>query len=115
VRRRAARVREACERGGRDPATLPFSVMTGCVVAADEEELRGRLERVARQVGFGGGGAELRRRVGGSWVVGTVAQAVERLGELAEAGVARAFLQQWEFDDDAMVRLLGAEVAPAVA
>jgi F420-dependent oxidoreductase-like protein len=115
VRRRRGRVREACERGGRDPASLPFSIMTGCVVAGDERELRERLERVARQVGSDADGAEFGRRVARSWVVGTTAQVVERLGELAEAGVERAFLQHWEFDDDAAVRLLGAEVAPALA
>jgi F420-dependent oxidoreductase-like protein len=115
VRRRRARVREACERAGRDPDSLPFSIMTGCVVATDEAELRERLARVARQVGSDADGEEFVRRVGGSWVVGTTAQVVERLGELGDAGVERAFLQHWEFDDDAAVRLLGSEVVPAVA
>jgi F420-dependent oxidoreductase-like protein len=39
-RRRRARVREACERVGREPDSLPFSLMTGCVVGADEAEVR---------------------------------------------------------------------------
>jgi F420-dependent oxidoreductase-like protein len=115
VRSRRGRVREACERAGRDPASLPFSIMTGCVVGADERELRERLARVARQVGSDEDADAFARRVGGSWVVGTPGQVVDRLGELAEAGVERAFLQHWEFDDDAAVRLLGAEVVPAVA
>jgi F420-dependent oxidoreductase-like protein len=115
VRRRRTRVREACERAGRDPDSLPFSIMTGCVVAADDGELRERLARVARQVGSQADADEFARRVGGSWVVGTTQQVVARLGALRDAGVERAFLQHWEFDDDAAVRLLGAEVAPAVA
>ncbi len=105
VRGRRARVREACERAGRDPDSLPFSIMTGSVVGSDEDDLRRRLERVGRRVG----------RIGDSWLVGTPAQLVERLGELAEAGVDRVFLQHWEFDDDEPVRMLGADVAPAVA
>jgi F420-dependent oxidoreductase-like protein len=115
VRRRHNRVREACERAGRDPDSLPFSIMTGCVVAAGDGELRERLARVARQVGSEADADEFARRVGGSWIVGTTEQVVARLGALREAGVERAFLQHWEFDDDAAVRLLGAEVAPAVA
>ena len=115
VRRRRARVREACERGGRDPGSLTFSIMTGCVVGSDELELRERLGRVARRVRSDADGEEFARRVRGTWLVGTVPQVVERLERLAEAGVERAFLQHWEFDDDAMVRLLGAQVAPAVA
>jgi alkanesulfonate monooxygenase SsuD/methylene tetrahydromethanopterin reductase-like flavin-dependent oxidoreductase (luciferase family) len=54
-------------------------------------------------------------RLSRSWVIGTTAQVVERLGQLAEAGVERAMLQHWEFDDDAPVRMLGADVVPAVA
>ena len=115
VRARRARVREACERAGRDPDSLPFSVMTGSIVGADEAEVRERAARVARQVGSDADADEFVRRVSGSWVVGTPAQVVERLGELAEAGVERIMLQHWEFDDDAPVRLLGAEVVPAVA
>jgi F420-dependent oxidoreductase-like protein len=115
VRRRRTRVREACERAGRDPDSLPVSVMTGSVVGADEREVRERAGRVARQVGSDAGADEFLRRVAGSWVVGTPAQVVERLGELAAAGVERVMLQHWEFDDDAPVRLLGAEVVPAVS
>jgi alkanesulfonate monooxygenase SsuD/methylene tetrahydromethanopterin reductase-like flavin-dependent oxidoreductase (luciferase family) len=66
-------------------------------------------------VGSHADGHGIGRRVAGAWVVGTTAQVVERLGELAEAGVARVFLQHWEFDDVEPVRLLGADVAPAVA
>jgi alkanesulfonate monooxygenase len=101
VRRRRARVREACERAGRDPDTLPFSLMTGSVVGADEADVRRRTARMPY--------------VGGSWLVGTPDRIVARLGELSEAGVERVFLQHWEFDDDESIRLLGAEVAPAVA
>jgi hypothetical protein len=44
-----------------------------------------------------------------------VDRVVERLRELEEVGVARVMLQHLLHDDVEMVRLLGAEVAPAVA
>jgi hypothetical protein len=40
---------------------------------------------------------------------------VARLQELESAGVERIFLQHLAHDDVEMVRLLGAEVAPAVS
>jgi F420-dependent oxidoreductase-like protein len=40
LRERRRTLDEACERAGRDPATLRFSVMTTCVVGADRAELR---------------------------------------------------------------------------
>jgi len=48
-------------------------------------------------------------------VLGTVGEVVERLRGLEEAGVDRIFLQHLAHDDLEMVRLLGAEVRPAVA
>ena len=49
------------------------------------------------------------------WVVGTVDEVAARLQKLETAGVERIFLQHLAHDDVEMVRLLGAEVAPAVA
>ena len=48
------RLDEACEKEGRDPATLPLSMMTGWLVGADRAEL---VDRAARLVGV-----ERRRR-----------------------------------------------------
>jgi F420-dependent oxidoreductase-like protein len=115
VRRRRERVRAACERAGRDPASLPFSVMTGSIVGTDEADVRRRAERVARRIAWEGTVDGMLSRLSRSWVIGTPEQVVERLGQLAEAGVERAMLQHWEFDDDAPVRMLGAAVVPAVA
>ena len=43
-RARRQRVVEACERAGRDPASLPFSLMTTCIVARDRDQLSRRRE-----------------------------------------------------------------------
>jgi hypothetical protein len=48
-------------------------------------------------------------------VLGTVEEVVARLRKLEAAGVERIFLQHLAHDDVEMVRLLGAEVAPAVS
>ena len=113
-RRRRARVREACERAGRDPDSLPFSLMTGCVFGADEAEVRERARRVAAKAGWDGGAEEFVAQVRERWLVGTAAQLVERLGELAAVGVERVFLQHWEHEDPDPVHLVGAEIVPAV-
>ena len=49
VASRKGTVTAACEAAGRDP--LPFSVMTGFVVGADEAELRDRAARLAERIG----------------------------------------------------------------
>ena len=55
-----AKVREeldrACEAEGRDPATLPLSMMTGWLIGADEAELHDRAARLAEWKGAGGNG-----------------------------------------------------------
>jgi alkanesulfonate monooxygenase SsuD/methylene tetrahydromethanopterin reductase-like flavin-dependent oxidoreductase (luciferase family) len=49
------------------------------------------------------------------WLVGTPAEAVARLEELADAGVERIYLQHLAHEDAELVELLGAEVAPLVS
>ncbi len=44
--RRRRRVAEACEEHGRDPATLRFSLMAGCVIGADASAVRARAKRL---------------------------------------------------------------------
>src|SRR4051795_10897626 len=67
---------EAAREAGRDP--LRFSLMTGCVVGRDEQELQDRLERF--------------KAISGSDappISGTVDQVVDRLREYEQAGVER--------------------------
>lgn len=105
-RRRRRRIDEACERLGRDPATLPLSLMTTCVVGGDRTELRDRVERVAQRTG--------REPTPDGRVVGTLDEVVERLAEYEEAGVSRVMLQHLDHEDLSMVELLG-EVARLAA
>jgi F420-dependent oxidoreductase-like protein len=113
--RRRGRVREACERAGRDPDSLRFSVMTGCIVASEPAALRERARRVMDVSGASGDPdrflAERRERS----LAGTVAEVVDRLHQYAAAGVERMYLQHLAFRDVEMVDLVGAELVPAVA
>jgi F420-dependent oxidoreductase-like protein len=112
ARRRAA-VAEAWEREERDPAKLVFSLMTGCVVGTDRDEV---LRRAGRLLAPTGDREEvesaLRQRPG--WVVGTPSEAVARLRELQDAGVERVMLQHLLHADIDMVALIGAEIASGV-
>jgi F420-dependent oxidoreductase-like protein len=112
LRERKAALDRACADLGRDPATLGFSVMTACFVGATDAEVRGR---VARFLAIRGDStepgtlvAERRNR----WLVGTVEEVGERIGELAELGVTRVFLQHLNHDDDEMVALVGNRLVP---
>lgn len=110
-----ARLEEAWEREGRDPATLRLSLMTGCVVGTDRAEVRERARR-RLEVSDGGGDPEAALRENAdTWVAGTPEEVVERLRAYEDAGVDRVLLQHLDHRDLELVELLGREVAPAVA
>jgi alkanesulfonate monooxygenase SsuD/methylene tetrahydromethanopterin reductase-like flavin-dependent oxidoreductase (luciferase family) len=113
LRARQRALNEACERVGRDPATLRRSLMATCVVGRDEREL----QEAARRVGavFGRDPKDVLERNGPHAPIGTVDQVVERLKALEEAGYERVMLQHLAHRDLDTVALIGRELAPAVA
>jgi alkanesulfonate monooxygenase SsuD/methylene tetrahydromethanopterin reductase-like flavin-dependent oxidoreductase (luciferase family) len=85
---------EAAREAGRDP--LRFSLMTGCVVGRDEEELQDRLAQF--------------KKISNSDappLSGTVDQVVARLRAYEQAGVERVMLQHLVHEDVEMVSVLG--------
>lgn len=98
------RVRAACEDIGRDPDDLTYSVALVLCVGADDAEVARRAAFLRREPD------ELRR----NGVAGTVAEAVDRLGALAEVGVQRVYLQTLDLHDLDHLELVAAEVAPQV-
>lgn len=102
---------EACEAEGRDPASAAFTVMTGCLVGADEREFRRRADRLREQSGGGTPFGEWLSGLEQSWVVGTPEQAADRLGELTDAGVEAVMLQHLLTDDLDMLDVVAHEVA----
>jgi alkanesulfonate monooxygenase SsuD/methylene tetrahydromethanopterin reductase-like flavin-dependent oxidoreductase (luciferase family) len=114
ARRRA--VTEAAERIGRDPAELRFSLMAGCLVGADRDDLRDRARRLAAWRGDPDTDPdEVIAALPDDWVAGTVPEVIERLGELSAAGVERVMLQDLLYEDIEMIELIAAEVIPVLA
>lgn len=95
------RVREACERAGRtDPLVYSAAQMLCCGV--DEAEI------ARRATVFGLDPAELRATA----VAGTPAEVVERLGQFAELGATRMYLQVLDLADLDQLALVASEVMP---
>ncbi len=107
---------DACESAGRDPATLPLTLMATCVVGEDRTQLLERVRGVLEVFGSGDEDPEVvlsERRE--RWIAGTPDEVVERLAALAEAGVERVYLQHLAHKDMEMVELIGEAVLPALA
>ena len=100
----------ACEAAGRDP--LPFSVMTGFVVGADEAELRDRAARLGERIGSTADA--LLNDPPEAWIFGTTERAAEQLAALRDAGVHRVMCQNLLHDDLDVLALIAA-LAPGVA
>lgn len=113
LRERRRKLDEGCERAGRVPATLRFSLMSTCVVGADLSELRERVRRVAAVTGEADPSAFLAENRATGFV-GTVDETVEKLREVEAAGVERVFLQHLDHRDLEMVELIGRELVGAV-
>ena len=104
TREQFARVREACAAVDRDPADLAWSNALTVCVGRDEAEVRRRAEAIGRDL------EELRQ----NGITGTPAEAVQRIGEFAEVGSERIYLQALDVDDLDHLELIAAEVAPQV-
>jgi F420-dependent oxidoreductase-like protein len=98
-------VRVACERAGRDPATMGFSVAAVVCCGADRADIARRAAAIGREV------PELRA----NGAAGTPAEVAERLRSWAEAGAGTAYLQVLDLSDLDHLRLIASEVAPKVA
>ena len=112
-RARRARVAEAWERAGRDPASMRFSVMTVLVLGRDRAEVLDRARRMLRRSNRDAD-PEAWFRDTPEAVAGTVDEVVARLRALEEAGVDGVMLQHLDHEDLDVVELLGREVVPAV-
>jgi F420-dependent oxidoreductase-like protein len=108
------RLDAACESEGRDPATLPLSLLTGWIVGETRAEVVDRASRLAQWQGKGDDGERFLAEQDEGWIVGTVAEAVERLRALHEAGCSRVVAQHLLHRDTDAIELIGREVGPLV-
>jgi alkanesulfonate monooxygenase SsuD/methylene tetrahydromethanopterin reductase-like flavin-dependent oxidoreductase (luciferase family) len=113
TRQRKQLLDEACERGGRDPSTLRYSLMAPCVIGRNEQEVSESAQRIGAR--FGRSPEDVLARYREHGPVGTIEQAVERLKQIEEIGYERVMLQHLAHDDRDAVALIGRELAPAVA
>jgi F420-dependent oxidoreductase-like protein len=119
ARERRRGLDEACEREGRDPATLRFSMMNGFLVGADRDDLRSRAHRLAEWRGHTSqASADIDNyieAVAQPWIVGTPEEVVARLREYEAAGVEAVMLQHHLIEDFEALELIGERVIPALA
>jgi F420-dependent oxidoreductase-like protein len=109
------RLDEACEAEEREPASLPLSMMTGWLVGADRGELVDRASRLSQWKGGDGDGASHLADLRKGTIAGTVPEALERLAELEQAGLARLMAQHLLHRDLDAIELIGRQVNPALA
>jgi len=99
------RVREACRSVGRDPSTLTMSAAQVLCCGKDEAEIAKRAAAIERAV------PELREH----GLAGTPAELVDKIGQFAEIGTQRLYLQLLDLGDLDHLGLVAAEVLPQVA
>lgn len=115
VRGIIARVRGACEREGRDPATLRMSWMGTCIVAADAGELHRRAADFAAMMGAGEeDGAAVAEQLRDHGIVGTYDAAAASMRAYFDAGCDRLYLRVLNLDDPEMLLEIADEVAAQV-
>ena len=104
----------ACEAAGRDPATLPLSMMCTCIVGTDDADLRGHVSRYAEIYRPGASVEEVLRDLSPNDLIGTVDVVADRLREFEAVGVSRAMLRNLVHEDLEQTDHIGRELAPAV-
>ena len=98
------RVRQACTDAGRDPAGLRLSAALVLCCGRDDAEVKRRGEAIGQSV----------EQLRGGQAAGTVAEVVERIGEYAEAGATRLYLQTLDLTDLDHLELVASEVQPQI-
>jgi alkanesulfonate monooxygenase SsuD/methylene tetrahydromethanopterin reductase-like flavin-dependent oxidoreductase (luciferase family) len=96
------RVRQACERNGRDPKTMVWSTAMVLCCGRTEAEIARRAEAIGRDV------AHLRE----TGLAGTPAEVLDKLGDLARHGADRFYLQVFDLLDLDHLRLVAERVLP---
>lgn len=108
-------VMEACEKIGRDPTTLTYSLMTGVVIGADKEDFERRARLMCEHLMGSTDYQAWIETLRGSWIVGTADQAAARLQEYAEAGCDRVMCQVNFLDDLDHLDVIWNEVRPRLS
>ena len=98
------RVRKACQDIGRDPDELTYSNALVLCCGATDADVRRRADAIGRDTD------DLRA----NGLAGTPAEVVDRIGQYAELGAQRIYLQTLDLDDLDHLELVASEVLPQV-
>jgi F420-dependent oxidoreductase-like protein len=96
------KVRQACEKAGRDPGTIVWSAGQVLCCGRTEAEIAKRAAAIGREV------SELRA----NGLAGTPAELLDKLGHFADHGAQRFYLQVLDLSDLDHLRLVAEEVLP---
>ncbi len=99
-----ARVREACEAVGRNPASMTYSVAQTVCCGKDEAEFRRRAAAIGREPDD--------MRVNG--IGGTPTEVAAKIAEFAAIGAERVYLQVLDLSDLDHLELIASDVVPQV-
>jgi F420-dependent oxidoreductase-like protein len=99
-----AAVSAACEAAGRDPGTMTWSAALVVCCGEDEDTFRRRAAAIGREPD------EVRE----NGAAGTVGEVTDKIASFVEAGAQRIYLQVLDLHDLDHLRLIAAEVAPAL-
>jgi alkanesulfonate monooxygenase SsuD/methylene tetrahydromethanopterin reductase-like flavin-dependent oxidoreductase (luciferase family) len=108
VRRRKARVVEACRRAGRDQSTLVYSVLTPVVIGRSTSAVREGVRALMELTGSPGEPDDFIAANRDVWIFGTPDEARRRVAELSEAGAERIYLDHRHHRDIDAIELLAA-------
>ena len=95
-------VRSACEKLGRDPANLTWSVAQQLCCGRDEAEVAKRAAAIGQDA----------RELRASAFAGTPSEVLDKLGSFAALGAERFYLQVLDLGDFDHIRLVAQEVMP---
>ena len=99
-----ARVREACSTIGRDPSSLVYSSAQVVAIGRNDAEVARRAAAIGREVD------ELKK----NGLCGTPNEVIDKIGQWAEVGAERLYLQVLDLDDLDQVELIGSDIIPRV-
>lgn len=104
MRERHDAVRRRCEREGRDPASLVWSVALVICCGQTDQDVARRAQAIGREEN------ELRR----NGLAGSPAEVIDKIGTYASMGAERFYLQFLDLEDLDHLRLVAEEVQPHV-
>jgi alkanesulfonate monooxygenase len=104
IRQAYGDVRNACEAIGRDPETMTWSVALTAAIGRDDAEVARRASNIGQDAGV----------LASEQLAGTPDRVLERLGQFADLGASRVYLQILDLNDLEHIEFAGALIDQAI-